>query len=146
MQKCYNKKQAICLELSFMEVFETNNYVCSNIFLCRRVILSLSWIKSKRAQKYKNIKAKYNNFANKNYNGINNDIYATDVTYIPVPIDVPDNPYFYVSYYSSSEKCSIKNAHEAFKKIHSKGKIYRLICWSRSKTNSRFYKFTSKNL
>ncbi|QQH23899.1 hypothetical protein HYE23_01975 [Mycoplasmopsis bovis] len=46
-------------------------------------------IKSKRAQKYKNIKAKYNNFANKDYNGINNDIYATDVTYIPVPIDVP---------------------------------------------------------
>ncbi len=104
------------------------------------------WIKSKRAQKYKNIKAKYYNFANKDYNGINNDIYATDVTYIPVPIDVPDNPYFYVSYYSSSEKCSIKNAHEAFKKIHFKGKIYRLICWSRSKTNSRFYKFTSKNL
>ncbi len=104
------------------------------------------WIKSKRAQKYKNIKAKYNNFANKDYNGINNDIYATDVTYIPVPIDVPDNPYFYVSYYSSSEKCSIKNAHEAFKKMHFKEKIYRLICWSRSKTNSRFYKFTSKNL
>ncbi len=51
-------------------------------------------IKSKRAQKYKNIKAKYYNFANKNYNGINNDIYATDVTYIPVLIDVPDNHIF----------------------------------------------------
>ncbi|MBT1318779.1 hypothetical protein FCL55_00015 [Mycoplasma bovis] len=44
-----------------------------------------------KVKEYKNTKAKYNNFANKDYNGINNDIYATDVTYIPVPIDVPDN-------------------------------------------------------
>ncbi len=51
----------------------------------------MSVIKSKSAQNYKNIKAEYYNFANKNYNGINNDIYATDVTYIPVLIDVPDN-------------------------------------------------------
>ncbi len=79
-------------------------------------------IKSKRAQKYKNIKAEYNNSANKDYNGINNDIYATDVTYIPVPIDVPDNPYFYVSYYSSSEKGSIENAYRLLRRYIPKGK------------------------
>ncbi|WP_434343349.1 hypothetical protein V2P32_03580 [Mycoplasma sp. 06067-C1-B144P-99-0482-3] len=51
-------------------------------------------IKSKRVQEYKNTKAKYNNIAIRDYNGINNDIYATDITYIPALIDVPDNHIF----------------------------------------------------
>ncbi len=47
--------------------------------------------KKQKSTKIQEYKSKYYNFANKNYNGINNDIYATDVTYIPVLIDVPDN-------------------------------------------------------
>ncbi|QQH23024.1 hypothetical protein HYE28_02060 [Mycoplasmopsis bovis] len=44
---------------------------------------------------------------NKNYNGINNDIYATDVTYIPVLIDVPDKHIFMSVIIHQSEKGSI---------------------------------------
>ncbi len=66
------------------------------------------WIKSKRAQKYKNIKAEYNNFANKDYNGINNDIYATDVTYIPAPIDVPNNHIFMSIIIHHQKKVTLK--------------------------------------
>ncbi len=80
------------------------------------------WIKSKRAQKYKNIKAKYNNFANKNYNGINNDIYATDVTYIPVPIDVPDNHIFMSVIIHHQKNVALKMLTRLLRRCISKGK------------------------
>ncbi|WP_167662325.1 hypothetical protein [Mycoplasmopsis bovis] len=40
--------------------------------------------------------------------GINNDIYATDVTYIPVPIDVSDNHIFMPVIIHHQKKIALK--------------------------------------
>ncbi len=91
-------------------------------FLFNFFLNYFSWIKSKRAQKYKNIKAKYYNFANKNYNGINNDIYATDVTYIPVLIDVPDNHIFMSVIIHHQKNVALKMLTRLLRRYISKGK------------------------
>ncbi|WP_258559557.1 IS3 family transposase [Metamycoplasma hominis] len=44
--------------------------------------------RSKRKRKIKNVNATFKNLANRDYDGQINDIYATDVTYIPSPTDV----------------------------------------------------------
>ncbi|RXF07895.1 transposase, partial [Enterococcus faecalis] len=44
--------------------------------------------KAKRTKESKNVAVTFQNIASCDYDGIYNDIYATDVTYIPSPIDV----------------------------------------------------------
>ncbi|WP_233742915.1 IS3 family transposase [Mycoplasmopsis agalactiae] len=48
----------------------------------------------KRVKEKKNIDAKYSDIVKRDYNGIKNDVYATDVTYIPAPKDIPQNHVF----------------------------------------------------
>ncbi|WP_432749025.1 DDE-type integrase/transposase/recombinase [Mycoplasmopsis bovis] len=47
--------------------------------------------KAKRTKESKNVAVTFQNIASRDYDGIYNDIYATDVTYIPSPIDVDQN-------------------------------------------------------
>ncbi|WP_240448647.1 DDE-type integrase/transposase/recombinase [Metamycoplasma hominis] len=47
--------------------------------------------RSKRKREIKNVNATFKNLANRDYDGQINDIYATDVTYIPSPTDVIEN-------------------------------------------------------
>nr|WP_307912139.1 hypothetical protein [Mycoplasmopsis bovis] len=47
--------------------------------------------KAKRTKESKNVSVTFQNIASRDYDGIYNDIYATDVTYIPSPIDVDQN-------------------------------------------------------
>ncbi|MGC7173191.1 DDE-type integrase/transposase/recombinase [Metamycoplasma hominis] len=47
--------------------------------------------RSKRKREIKNVNATFKNLANRDYDGQMNDIYATDVTYIPSPTDVIEN-------------------------------------------------------
>lgn len=47
--------------------------------------------KAKRKREIKDTKVKFINIANRDYDGKINDIYATDVSYIPSPKDVKDN-------------------------------------------------------
>ncbi|MBY7705950.1 IS3 family transposase, partial [Vibrio harveyi] len=42
----------------------------------------------KKKRESKNTNVYYPNIANRDYNGLQNDIYASDVSYIPAPIDV----------------------------------------------------------
>ena len=46
---------------------------------------------AKRKREVKNTNVKFLNIANRDYDGKNNDIYATDVSYIPSPKDVREN-------------------------------------------------------
>ena len=46
---------------------------------------------AKRKREIKNTNVKFLNIANRDYDGKINDIYATDVTYIPSPKDVREN-------------------------------------------------------
>nr|WP_308431300.1 DDE-type integrase/transposase/recombinase [Mycoplasmopsis bovis] len=47
--------------------------------------------KAKRTKESKNVAVTFQNIASRDYDGIYNDIYATDVTYIPSPINVDQN-------------------------------------------------------
>nr|WP_308700593.1 DDE-type integrase/transposase/recombinase [Metamycoplasma hominis] len=47
--------------------------------------------RSKRKREIKNVNATFKNLANRDYDSQMNDIYATDVTYIPSPTDVIEN-------------------------------------------------------
>ncbi|WP_275042399.1 integrase catalytic domain-containing protein, partial [Metamycoplasma hominis] len=47
--------------------------------------------KKQKKKRIKNVNAKFKNLANRDYDGQMNDIYATDVTYIPSPTDVIEN-------------------------------------------------------
>nr|WP_307930185.1 hypothetical protein [Mycoplasmopsis bovis] len=47
--------------------------------------------KAKRTKESKNVSVTFQNIASRDYDGIYNDIYATDVTYIASPIDVDQN-------------------------------------------------------
>ncbi|MDP4044971.1 IS3-like element ISMmy2 family transposase, partial [Mycoplasma mycoides] len=50
----------------------------------------------KKKRESKNTNVYYPNIANRDYNGLQNDIYASDVSYIPAPIDV-DGRHVYLS-------------------------------------------------
>ena len=45
----------------------------------------------KRKRENKNLNVKFKNLVKRDYDGIYNDVYATDVTYIPSPKDVYEN-------------------------------------------------------
>ena len=51
--------------------------------------------RSKRKREIKNVNATFKNLANRDYDGQINDIYVTDVTYIPSPTDVIENHVYF---------------------------------------------------
>ncbi|WP_373436806.1 hypothetical protein [Metamycoplasma equirhinis] len=51
--------------------------------------------KAKRKRETKNTNSKFEELPQRDYNGIHNDIYATDVSYIPTPKDVSDSHFIY---------------------------------------------------
>ncbi len=57
----------------------------------KKLVLVCRIRKAKRTKESKNVAVTFQNIASRDYDGIYNDIYATDVTYIPSPIDVDQN-------------------------------------------------------
>nr|WP_307924702.1 DDE-type integrase/transposase/recombinase [Mycoplasmopsis bovis] len=59
--------------------------------IMKKLVLVCRIRKAKRTKESKNVAVTFQNIASRDYDGIYNDIYATDVTYIPSPIDVDQN-------------------------------------------------------
>ncbi|MGC7175519.1 IS3 family transposase, partial [Metamycoplasma hominis] len=51
--------------------------------------------KKQKKKRIKNVNATFKNLANRDYDSQINDIYVTDVTYIPSPTDVIENHVYF---------------------------------------------------
>ena len=61
----------------------------------KKLTLHCSTGQTKRKRKIKNTNVKFLNIANQDYDGKINDIYATNISYIPSPKDVRENLFTY---------------------------------------------------
>ena len=136
--KSYIKIEKIKYEREIVEAFNTNKGIFGrerlSIFLKKNNNISInprtlgrymkklglycSIRQAKRKREVKNTNVKFLNIANRDYDGKNNDIYATDVSYIPSPKDVREN-HVYLSVL-----------------IHHKTK--KIVSWNLSKNNDVF--------
>ena len=136
--KSNSKTQKIKYEMEIVKAFNTNkgrfgrerlsiflkknNNISINARTLGRYMQKLSLHcsirQAKRKREVKNTNVKFLNIANRDYDGKNNDIYATDVSYIPSPKDVREN-HVYLSVL-----------------IHHKTK--KIVSWNLSKNNDVF--------
>ena len=75
----------------------------------KKLGLHCSIREAKRKREIKNTNVKFLNIANRDYDGKINDIYATDIPYIPSPKDVRKNHvYLSVLIHTKLKKCKLK--------------------------------------